>query len=75
MSDKPTHKIPQDPKKHPHMDADNPNALMWIAEDGLLRVGDEEVAFRLSPSQAREWAKSLWAYSEAHDNTNNDHYE
>jgi len=59
------HTPPEDPEEHPHMDAENENALMWIGEDGYLRVGDEEVAFKLSSEQAREWALSLWKYHEA----------
>jgi hypothetical protein len=35
------------------------DALVWVDEAGIIHVGDDELAWDLTPAQARVWAKRL----------------
>jgi len=38
-------------------------ALIYVDSNGYIHVGDDELSWKLSPEQAKVWAKQLWALS------------
>jgi hypothetical protein len=41
------------------------DALLWVDEAGMIHVGDSDVAWDLTPAQARAWAKELAVAAQA----------